>query len=213
MKNIKDLKKNYKINILYDQGVNHLDFSSSILDVNIKQKYIQIEPIRYQNKLISFEGFPMDLQVNFPNESPYKFKKVMIKNIEGKTFIFLDKKTAYANNRRCEARIYVGKSIDITFNENSGNIHNGMLYDVSKHGFSVVVDKNKLKLYTTDKIKQVSFSYTEVVMNARKMTLRLTGKVVRIQEKGEKCIIGCRIIYYATPDLDEYIKAKQNISI
>lgn len=171
-----------------------------------KQDILFIEPIRVNDRLVSFKGGNLRIMVTYvpKDEMPVEWKGCTVKDIVygGKRYHLLYCVHEGKHiNRRSTYRQYVGYNAILQLGPNRKTI-DVTIKDISVTGISFV----SVKHYEKKDIGLFHLSYVDEEFG---ITVQLSGEVVRIEELPDtRTLYGCRIVETSL-NVGSYIAHKQ----
>lgn len=150
---------------------------------------ICIEPVRYKDKLLSFEGVPISIWLYREEEKPILWKQCVITNIafKNKTYQFvMCKQDGIQFNRRGAYRVYIGERGEAQIGAGTVPV-DVTVKDVSETGFSIVTD-NK---FPSIDLLRVRLTFTDDWTDS---VISLWGTAVRHEDiENNRVVIGCQM--------------------
>lgn len=187
-------------------GTETHEFSSHVVDK--KSDFILVEPIRIENKILSFSSssIPVNLILNREGKQPVAWKQVAV------DVVLYKKNTVYKVsqtidgaevNRRSSYRLYIGVNgvVQVGGHHKAVNV---IVKDISESGFSFVCDE---EFADSDR------AMVHLVFEDDERHISINGLVVRkiILETG-RVLYGC-LINLKTPLIAQYVNLKQREQI
>ncbi len=212
---IDELIQGLPITLLVTINGEQLTFDSKISEVYPKKRFVLVEAIYHNEKIISFKGANLivDMLVSIENEKPELFKNVTITLVKKSDGSLCYNITSIADskpyNRRQSFRCFVGRPTGVRYGANRA-AHQAILKDVSINGFAVVCD-NKLSVGENQVIHVVLSDHFEDP--PEKISFHLYGIIARVQElENGSFLYGCRLNNYV-PGLESYIMKKERLRL
>lgn len=184
---ITDINVGYEIEIEASVKTEKLKFKTHVSKV--LPNGICIEPIRYQDKLVSFEGIPISIWLYREDEKPVLWKQCVITNISFKSTTYqfvMCKQEGIQFNRRGAYRVYIGERGEAQVGAGTVPV-DVTVKDVSETGFSIVTDN---KFPNVDMLR-VRLTFTDDWTDS---VLSLWGTIVRhVELENNRVLIGCQM--------------------
>lgn len=212
---IEQLKEGTSISFIVHVNGEEVTFQSSIQEVYEKKKFIIAEPVFQNDKIVTFKGdkITVDMLVIFEDDKPQLFENIIITAMKkaDNSFCYTVVATSDSKglNRRESFRCYVGTHTTVKRGIEAA-VYDGILRDVSMTGFAITMDSNPgfeqgqvLHAMLEDYIEELDENFS----------FHLYGFVVRIQELDNgKLVFGCRLSA-RVGGLENYLMKKERIRL
>lgn len=212
---IEELTAGQAVTLFVNIGKEQLVFETKIQEVFPKKRLVLADPIYREEKVISFKGknLIVDLLVSFEDNKPQLFKNIsvaLMKKGDGSlcyNFATIAESKPY--NRRKSFRCFVGLKTSVQCGPNRA-AYDVIIKDVSYDGFSIVCPPEVN--FSQDQVAHVLLTdYIEET--AENFSFHLYGLVVRIVELENNSILyGCRLNNKVS-GLENYIIKKERIRL
>ncbi len=213
---ISDLENGSKITLSIKIGSENVEFVSKVMDVVPKKHAILAEVVKDGDKVVSFNGSNIFVDVYFhpENDSPIVFRNVKVIVYKDKSenvyYVIASNSIGITVNRREAFRIYVGANIVVQKGLNR-SANDAILKDISSTGFGIVVDSAVAEYEINQTIHTVFNDEIEEVN--QKYSFQLYGIIMRKEEmENGKVIYGCRL-NSKVRGLDTYIMIKERVRL
>ena len=187
---------------------------NEVRKVYTDKKYILIDPIRSDDKLVGFNTKSVIKNI-IVNKSPlpvlFSNVEMTLVKFEGQMYnkvVILGEGTAI--NRRENFRVFVGEGITFKFKSRLEEYH-AILKDISVGGFALVLNNpnDYVANYQVGEALQFVF---ESIAGTTNVSLKIHGVVVRVAQQDTKIILGCKMSGIPM-GLRTYVNEKQRESL
>lgn len=213
-KTIDSITEGLNVDIVAQRGDERAEFKSVVRKVYTDKKYILIDPIRSDDKLVGFNTKSVIKNI-IVNKSPlpvlFSNVEMTLVKFEGQMYnkvVILGEGTAV--NKRENFRVFVGEGITFKFKSRLEEYH-AILKDISVGGFALVLNNpnDYVANYQVGEALQFVFESRASTTN---VSLKIHGVVVRVAQQDTKIILGCKMSGIPM-GLRTYVNEKQRESL
>jgi len=207
---ISEINAGMTAQIVAARGVRTMEFETKVIDVNVEEMTMKIEPIYRENKLVGFdiEGIMLVLFIiNSSDGKVYQFNGISIhsfKDTEGNIYqeVSFNNPEGRVANRRGAIRVWLGMDGKVKLG-NAVEEHAVTIKDISATGIAFICDEN------TEVEMGMPLTITFSDEKSRKPFI-LTANVVRYAdiEDHRRIVYGCRF-KNESDMVSKYVNEKQ----